>query len=127
MKNLSVFVSVFLLLGFVSIAAAVSENGSSLSGSWEFNVNGAPWEYSRGVLVIERNEDELAGKVEFNTGRVIQITNIFFEDDKLTFETSVDGYDVKTDFTLSEDSLSGYVLTIEGNMNVTATRKSEEK
>lgn len=126
MKTRSLLLSTLILFIF-SIDAIASSSNSPLLGSWEFNVNEAPWEYSRGVIIIESGEDEeLTGKIEFSTGRIVEIAAISVEDDKVVFEVIVDGYDVKTDLTITEDNLRGIVQTIEGNMNFTAKRAAAE-
>ncbi|TVR19141.1 MAG: hypothetical protein EA391_01440 [Balneolaceae bacterium] len=127
MKFSSLLLGALLVFGFSSHAYAVTDD-SSLIGSWEFNVNGAPWEYSRGVIVVEPGDDgELSGKVEFSTGRIVQLASISIEEDTVIFEVNVDGYDVKSDLKLSGDDLQGVVQTIEGNMNFSATRAVSER
>lgn len=122
MENKIILISSLFLLAFI-LMAGTSNNESVLEGSWEFSVDDAPWEYSRGVLIFETNDDlELTGKVEFDNGRVIQISNISLDGDKVVFEVSVDGNDVKTDFTLSENEMSGYVHTVDGNLFFSAKR-----
>ncbi|MCC5942179.1 MAG: hypothetical protein JJU37_11620 [Balneolaceae bacterium] len=126
MKIRSLLLSILLVVAFSNLSYASSEE-SPLVGSWEFNVTGAPWEYSRGLIIVEPGEDgELSGKVEFSTGRVVQIASILVEDESVVFEVVVDGYDVKSDLQLSGDDLQGVVQTIEGNMNFSAKRAVSE-
>ncbi len=114
------------MLAFSNLTFASSED-TTLVGIWEFNVNGAPWEYSRGMIIIEPADDGLlTGKVEFSTGRVVQLASIAVEEDTVIFEVNVDGYDVKSNLKLSGDDLQGVVQTIEGNMDFSAKRAAEE-
>lgn len=127
MKVSSLLLGALLVFAFSNHAHAVTDD-SALIGSWEFNVTGAPWEYSRGIIVVEPGDDgELTGKVEFSTGRVVQIASIAIEEDTVIFEVNVDGYDVKSDLKLSGDDLQGVVQTIEGNMNFSAIRAGSEE
>ena len=127
MKLSSLLLGALLVFAFSNHAHAVTDD-ATLVGSWEFNVTGAPWEYSRGVIVVEPGEDgELSGKVEFSTGRVVQLASIAIEEDTVIFEVNVDGYDVKSDLKLTGDNLQGVVQTIEGNMNFSATRAGSEE
>jgi len=126
MKLRSLFLSSLLVLAFSNLTFASSED-TTLVGIWEFNVNGAPWEYSRGMIIIEPADDGLlTGKVEFSTGRVVQLASIAVEEDTVIFEVNVDGYDVKSNLKLSGDDLQGVVQTIEGNMDFSAKRAAEE-
>ncbi len=105
----------------------ISESEDTLLGSWVFTVNEAPWEYSRGKVVFEKNdENELEGKVIFDTGRQIPIITISLTDESLSFQVNVDGYNVTSFMTLEGDSMTGHVETVEGNMNFSAQREISE-
>lgn len=97
-----------------------------LSGSWNFSVNQAPWEYNKGSIELEQAGDGITGKVVFHTGREVPIQEISVDGDSVTFDVVVDGYDVKALCTLSDDELKGYVMTMEGNMDFSASKKIAE-
>ncbi len=112
----------------IFLIASSSLNDTSLLGSWSFNVNGAPWEYNRGTMIFDHNEDaELTGKIVFHTGREITIPNVTLEDEEFAFTVDVDGYDVKAVFTVEEDQIRGQAISIEGNMPFTASKGADEE
>lgn len=125
-KNSKIFygLSFFLLLLFPLTVSA----HSNLTGSWEFSVNLAPWEYSKGKVIFKTTgEDDLTGKIVFTSGAEIKISKISCEDNNLTFEVIIDGYRVKTIATLKGNTMTGMVETYDGNMPFTAKKAIPEK
>lgn len=123
----------FMLSAFFFVAAAatvnfaVNEDEDTLLGSWIFAVNEAPLEYSKGKVVFEKDDDnELSGKVVFDTGRQIPIHAINLTESTLSFEVNVDGNFVTSFMTLDGDMMTGHVETAEGNMNFSAQREISE-
>lgn len=126
-KVISILSVLFLISTVVNANNVISESEDTLLGSWVFTVNEAPWEYSRGKVVFEKNdENELEGKVIFDTGRQIPILTISLTDESLSFQVNVDGYNVTSFMTLEGDSMTGHVETVEGNMNFSAQREISE-
>lgn len=117
-----------LLIPMAGISANNTEAENPLVGSWVFNVNQAPWEYSKGKVVFEENKDmELSGKILFTSGREVKIAKITQEEDKITFEVNVEGMPVKTIVTLEDNDIKGFVETYEGNMPFNAKRELAEE
>ena len=126
-KVISILSVLFLISTVVNANNVISESEDTLLGSWVFTVNEAPWEYSRGKVGFEKNdENELEGKVIFDTGRQIPIITISLTDESLSFQVNVDGYNVTSFMTLEGDSMTGHVETVEGNMNFSAQREISE-
>lgn len=123
MQYQSFIYTIAFLLTSVLIPVLEAE---TLSGSWQFNVQQAPWEYNKGAIEIDYNDGEYTGKVVFHTGREIPIQEIQVEEDSVTFDVVVDGYDVKAVCTIATDKLNGYVVTLEGNMDFVANRQIKE-
>ncbi len=124
-SSVSLFGMFFLALLFIATTAK-AEN--PLIGSWAFNVNQAPWEYSRGKVVFDLGkEDELSGKIIFASGIEVAINKITQEKDKVVFDIFVEGTPVKTIVTLKDDNITGFVETYEGNMPFSAKREVPEE
>lgn len=123
---INTFIGTLLTL-FVIASTQVLTDRSPV-GEWAFNVNQAPWEYYRGTVIFEENEEgELTGVIHFHTGQQLTIASITLEGDELTFDVTVDGYDVRSIVNIGEDELSGHVVTMEGNMPFTAVRDTGEE
>lgn len=105
---------------------STAETDPSPLGSWAFSVDQAPWEYNRGTIVFEENEEkELSGAIHFHTGQKLSITKVSVDGSELIFDVNVDGYEVQSVVAISVDELTGYVMTPEGNMPFSATKEVE--
>ncbi len=115
----------FVISGFNTVAEKAEK---PLLGSWVFNISQAPWEYSKGRVVFENNDENvMTGKIVFDSGFELRIGKITREEDKVIMETFVQGYPVKTVVTLKEDTLTGYTETPDGNIPFTAKRYIPEE
>lgn len=119
------FASLTMLL--FSAYPAFAQSSSELQGDWRFTVNQAPWEYSRGVITFEKSGDAWSGTILFHVNREVSVEEISIDGDEVRFELIVDGYDVRTVFTVQEEELAGIVYTIDGNMPFRANRVESEE
>lgn len=124
MRNLNfcigILLAFFIISGFTT-ASVKTEN--PLLGSWVFNISQAPWEYSKGRVIFENNDENvMIGKIVFDSGFEVRIGKIRREEDKFIMDTFIEGYPVKTVVTLKENTLSGYTETPDGNIPFTARR-----
>lgn len=123
-KSVLIVLGTFLL--FFTVNSTTDTDPSPL-GSWAFNVDQAPWEYSRGTIVFEESDDlELTGVIHFHTGQQLTISKISVDGSEMVFDVNVDGYEVQSVVAISLTELSGYVMTPEGNMPFNATKESVE-
>ena len=122
-RSLLAILALFLMLFAVN---STTETDPSPIGSWAFSVDQAPWEYSRGTIVFEENEEiELSGVIHFHTGQQLSIAKISVDGSEMVFDVNVDGYEVQSVVTISVEELTGYVVTMEGNMPFRATKETE--
>lgn len=99
-----------------------------VAGEWAFTVNQAPWEYSRGRIVIELDEEEaLVGKILFDSGIEVRITRITQDEEKVIMDIYIEGYQVRTVVELKDDELKGVTETPEGNIPFSAKRYVPEE
>ena len=126
MKKRSILFYGFALIAIFILTDSINAH-KHLTGSWEFSVNQAPWEYSKGKVMFETNkEDVITGKIVFTSGAEIKIAKITSEENKLTFEVIIDGYRVKTVATIKDNAMTGVVETNEGNMPFIAKKAIPE-
>lgn len=112
-------------LSLISFGTTFAQSSSGLEGDWNFSVNQAPWEYSRGVVTFAEGEESWSGTILFHVNREVTVDEILVNGDEIRFSLIVDGYDVRTVFTLQDGELSGMVYTIDGNMPFRASRAEE--
>jgi hypothetical protein len=115
------FCGMFILTFLLMSASAKAEN--PLLGSWVFDVSQAPYEYSKGKVIFEQEEEkEMTGKIVFDSGVEVKLNKITTEDEKIIFEVYLEGMHVKTIVALKDDNITGHVETYEGNMPFSAKR-----
>jgi hypothetical protein len=128
MKKVLLTLSALFFVATTAMANfSTSLNDDKIVGSWVFTVNEAPWEYSKGKVVFEKDDaNELTGKVIFDSGRQIPILSIILGESTLTFEVNVDGNQVTSFMTLDGEIMTGHVETPDGNMNFSAQKEISE-
>jgi hypothetical protein len=127
MKKLIVPFLRVVLFAFLFMATSAKAD-SPVTGSWNFNVPQAPWEYSKGKMILENDaDDKITGKIKFDNGREVRIAKITRTEGKYTFEFNVEGNRVKTVFTLKNNEMTGVVETSDGNIPFSAKKEVPEK
>jgi hypothetical protein len=81
----------------------------------------APYEYSKGQIIITEGEDKLEGKVDID-GYEMKLNSIKVEDGVLSFSLYVAGEYVSVKLTINGDSFEGKASTSEGLLEVTGKR-----
>jgi hypothetical protein len=128
-KQTAIYAGIMLAFLFVSGFNADSENNKDpFLGTWVFNIPQAPWEYSRGRIVIETNdENAMTGKIMFDNGYEVRIGKLTRQEEKLITETNIEGYPIRTVLTIKDDMLTGHTETPDGNIPFSAKRYIPEK
>ncbi len=117
-----------LLLFFSFLMCNPVDAGDNVLGTWSFNVNQAPWEYNSGKIIIETDdEDELVGRVVFDSGIEMRIARISRDEERVRLTVWIEGTSVYVVGTVEEDELTGRVETIEGNLPFSAKREVPEE
>ena len=111
---------IFLLIMTFSFTT-VSGKGQDVVGTWDYSAPNAPYEYSKGQLIISRVEDELKGIVNID-GYEIKLDSLKFEDNILSFTLFVEGDYVAVKLTIQVDSFEGKASTSQGLLDVTGVR-----
>ena len=123
MKRLFIYGSASLIILFALMfnVAAVSAKDNDAVGTWDYSAPNAPYEYSKGKLIITQGEDKLEGKVDID-GYEMKLNSVKVEGDVLTFSLYVEGEYVSVKLTIKGDSLEGKASTSEGLLDVTGKR-----
>lgn len=131
MKNSRIlfYVTSFFILSSVSLIAAnpekttldrVEENeilvlaDHSPVGTWDYTVDGAPYEYTKGVLYVTKESSGYAVKVKLNYSTE-KGNNVKIDKNKLNFSVMVEGLMVKVALEVDDKGvIKGKVDTPEG-------------
>ena len=123
MKRLLISGSAGLIILFALMVnvATVSAKDKDVVGTWDYSAPNAPYEYSKGQIIITQGEDNLEGKVNID-GYEMKLNSVKVEDDVLSFSLYVEGEYVSVKLTIKEDALEGKASTSEGLLEVTGKR-----
>jgi len=113
--------SLIILFAIMINVTAVKAKDKDAVGTWEYSAPNAPYEYSKGKLIITQGEDKLEGKVDID-GYEMKLNSVKVDGDLLTFSLYVEGEYVSVKLTINGDSLEGKASTSEGLLEVTAQR-----
>ncbi|WP_339737848.1 hypothetical protein [uncultured Sunxiuqinia sp.] len=119
----------FFVLAAISLLIAIPASASlkeSLKGTWEYEVPTAPYEHSKGQLIIAEEDGELTLVVRFMDGTEIPGEQVKFEDNQLTFGVTLDNDFITVACLLEDGKLVGEVQSPEGPSELTATKKKQE-
>ncbi len=127
MKRSSIWFCSLFIISFLLLSPE-ARAGNPLVGEWTFSVTQAPWEYSRGKVLIDLDEEQApVGKIVFDSGIEVRIAKITQEENKVTMEIYVEGYPVRTILDLEDDEMKGYTETPEGSIPFAAKRYIPEE
>lgn len=123
MKRLLISGSAGLIILFALMfnVATVSAKDQDVVGTWDYSAPNAPYEYSKGQIIITQGEDKLEGKVDID-GYEMKLNSVKLEDDVLAFSLYVEGEYVSVKLTVKGDSFEGKASTSEGLLEVTGKR-----
>jgi hypothetical protein len=123
MKRLLISGSAGLIILFALMVnvATVSAKDKDVVGTWDYSAPNAPYEYSKGQIIITQGEDKLEGVVNID-GYEMKLNSVKVEDDVLSFSLYVEGEYVSVKLTIKEDALEGKASTSEGLLEVTGKR-----
>jgi len=120
MKTIKILLLVMLAASFTSVNAAKKVDPV---GTWTYQANEAPYEYSSGDIVVAKEGKEL--KVELKLGEYYKIkaNNVEYKENVLSFKVYVEGESVSVKATLEEDKFEGTASYSEGTIKVTGKKK----
>lgn len=123
MKRLLISGSAGLIILFALMfnVATVSADEKDVVGTWDYSAPNAPYEYSKGQIIITEGEDKLEGKVDID-GYEMKLNSVKVEDGVLSFSLYVEGEYVSVKLTINGDNLEGKASTSEGLLEVTGKR-----
>jgi len=95
-------------------------------GTWKFKANEAPYEYSSGDIVIDKENKEYKVTIVFNEYTKLKGNDVKVEDDKISFKAYVEGEVVNIKGSFTKDELNGKASYSEGTIPFESTRKKEK-
>ncbi len=116
------FILMVLALVFMNQRSFASDNKNVL-GTWKVAVADAPYEYVKSSFIVSEAKGVLSGKVVFEDGQELKVTDLEYAKDILKFAVNVDGNDIKVTAKVENAKISGKVDAPDGVLDLVAVRK----
>ena len=120
MKINKIIKATLILIVIFAVQSFTTAKG--VEGTWAYSSPDAPYEYSKGDIIIKKAAGKYSAKIKF------QYDNLETEDVKVDKNTvvikfNIEGNSVKVTLKIKGDALTGVSETEEGNLQLTAKRK----
>ncbi len=92
-------------------------------GTWKVAVVDAPYQYAKSSFIFSEAKGVLSGKVVFEDGQELKVSNLEFTKDVITFAVNIEGNDIKVKGKLENAKITGKVNAPDGVLDLTATKK----
>ena len=125
MKNLKALAILSLLVLSSGALFAQKKSDVKPEGTWTYSAMDAPYEYSKGDLVISLEGKELQGELVFSESYKVALQEIKLKDDSLTFKAYIEGYLITSKIGITKDEMKGEVTSPEGIIGFSANRKQK--
>jgi len=126
--NMKKTLTLLSLLLFVSLFTMASSENDVVIGSWEFSNPQVPWEFNKGFINFMEGEDEAhSGEIEFHTGQKVPMNQVDIDGSFVSFGMDIAGSVVNADCMVEGSTMTCDITTMQGPMQITATRVTEEQ
>jgi len=95
-------------------------------GTWSFHAPDAAYEYSKGDIVIGKEDKEYTAKIVYGESYEIKGQNVVLEKDQLSFKVYIEGEAINIKGTVTKETINGTATYSEGTISYKAERKKEE-
>ena len=92
-------------------------------GTWSYQANNAPYEYSSGDIVVSKDGKDFKVVLELSEYYKITANNVAYEENVLSFTLYVEGESVSVKATMGKESLEGTASYSEGTIKLSGKKK----
>lgn len=120
MKNLILSLSIIAAATTLFSFTFLAEH--ELAGMWNFNIKNAPQGYNEGTIEILEKDGLLKGTMVTDNG-TFPMENLKASNDTITYELTVSTHVLPAMLVQMKDSISGSIVTPQGNLLLSGKRK----
>lgn len=131
MKNIKKlgWVGIFFFLCSTLSSHAMNSFPSSfvandLVGEWNYTVPNAPYEYSKGVMIISKVEEAFAVTIQVN-GSTLQGEEVVVNGNEISFKVSIEGAPIDVTLSAEGDKIFGQSVSPEGTLEIEGSKAAE--
>jgi len=100
-----------------------ANDNKNVLGTWKVEVADAPYEYVKSSFIVSEVNGVLSGKVLFENGQELQVSEIEFARDMIKFAVNIQGNDIKVSGKVENAKITGKVDAPDGVLDLTAVKK----
>lgn len=120
MKTIKILMLLMLAASFSSVNAQTKVDPT---GTWSYEANNAPYEYSKGDIVISKEGGEYKVEIKLGEYYKIQASSMEYKENVLSFRAYIEGETVSVKTTMEKDKFEGTASYSEGTIKVSGKKK----
>ena len=120
MKTIKFFMLVMLAASFTAVNA---QKKVDPVGTWSYEAEYAPYEYSEGDIVVSKEGKEYKVEIKLGEYYKIKAENVEYKDNVLSFDVYVEGESVAIKTTLEKEKHEGTASYSEGTLKLSGKKK----
>ncbi len=101
----------------------VPVSGEDLIGTYDYTVDGVPYEYSKGVIIIGKQKAVYTVKIKLDNGE-LNGEDVKVEGNSITFNVFIEGRAVAVELTVEGDGISGESNSYDGTFMIKGKRRA---
>ena len=121
MKKLNL---ILIILGIVILnQKSFANDNKNVTGTWKVAVTDAPNQYVNSSFIVSEVNGGLTGKVIFDDGQELKVSEILLSGDEIRFVVNIDGSDIKVSGKVENSKITGKVEAPDGVLDMIAVRE----
>jgi len=120
MKVKSIFKATLLLSLIFAIQSFTTNSG--VEGIWAYEAPDAPYEYSKGDIIIKKDKDRYKATIKFQYD-ALDVKDVSVDKNVVVLGFFVEDTPVKVTLTIKGDKMTGISETPEGEISIIGKRK----
>ena len=120
MKTIKILMLVMLAASFTTVNA---QKKVDPVGTWSYEAEYAPYEYSSGDIVVTKEDKEYKVEIVLGEYYKLKAQKVAYKDNVLSFDVYVEGETVSVKTTLAKETHAGTASYSEGTLEVSGKKK----
>ncbi|MEN8226709.1 MAG: hypothetical protein ABFS38_01035 [Bacteroidota bacterium] len=121
MKTVKFFMIAILITSVTSTLSA--QKKVDPTGTWTFQADEAPYGYTTGDMVIEKDGKEYTAKILFGEYYEVKASGVEYEKNEISFRVYIEGESISIKGTVGKESIDGTAIYSEGTISYKAKKK----
>ena len=120
MKTIKILLMVVLAASFTSVNA---QKKVDPVGTWSYEADQAPYEYSSGDIVVSKEGKDLKVEIQLGEYYKIKAEKVVYDKNVLSFDVYIEGESVSIKVNMEKESFEGKASYTDGTIPITGKKK----